>query len=110
MAGPDRLNWNLAKFWGGGREAAVLTDWVVVMVESSSSPIGLSGWRNPTGRTAELLNCQPELAKTWEGERFDCRDRLAGGSGKVGQAGWRMGITKVKKQVITNNTTCFLNR
>ena len=32
MAGPDRPNWNLAKFWGGGRDTAVQTVWRVVMV------------------------------------------------------------------------------
>ena len=51
MAGPDCPNCqpDLAKFWGGGRGMAVLTDWRVVMVR-----LARRDWaKSPTGVMAD---------------------------------------------------------
>ena len=49
LAGPDLPNLNLAKFWGGGRDTAVQTDWRVVMVR-----LARRDWaKSPTGEMAD---------------------------------------------------------
>ena len=63
LAGPDRPNWNWLRSGEAGEirlSKQTETDWVVVMVRSASSPIGLS---MADFRPAKLPNCQPELAK-----------------------------------------------
>ena len=52
LAGPDRPNWNLAKFWGGGRGTAVLTDWRVVMVRLARRD---GGWQCESEKKKKIV-------------------------------------------------------